>query len=379
MKCKAWNAASAPSPIFRPSLPSRPVPSISIPCSKNASPSCAPRTPISSTARAWRPIIRASMPTKISSKACSPICSKMPRRPSLPEASCLVSQRRAVTRLPSKYMIPVPVSARRRAARYFNRLFPSSAAAWAWAFRLRVKAPCSRAATFCWFPASSEEPRSVSFSPSLSFLALALLPVLLTAQPILRVPVRLVVAPTSVTDRGGNFINGLTAADFQLYDNDVPQQVHEDDDFLPISMAIAIQTDLKKEAIARVRELGPLLGALVVGVGGEAGIFAFKDQLQVRQDFTPDLGRLTHALRRMEFSPGPNHVIDATLDAIRLLDQRPEGRRRILLLISEPRDLGSQSTLDDALSAVGASNTLIYWLNVARGAATEDPVPVLTR
>jgi VWFA-related protein len=203
---------------------------------------------------------------------------------------------------------------------------------------------------------------------------------LLCAQePTLRVPVRLVVAPTSVTDRAGNFINGLTASDFKLYDNDVPQQVHEDGDFLPISMAIAVQTNLKKETIARVRELGPLLGALVVGVGGEAGIFTFKDQLQVRQDFTPDLGRLTHALRRMEFSPGPNHVIDATLDAIRVLDQRPEGRRRILLLISEPRDIGSESTLDDALSAVGASNTLIYWLNVARGAAAEDPVPVLTR
>jgi hypothetical protein len=35
--------------------------------------------------------------------------------------------------------------------------------------------------------------------------------------------------------------------------------------------------------------------------------------------------------------------------------------------------------LDDALSAGAASNTLIYWLNVARGAAAEDPVPVLTR
>jgi VWFA-related protein len=219
-------------------------------------------------------------------------------------------------------------------------------------------------------------PHFTTFLP----LVLMMFSALLGAQETtLRVPVRLVVAPTSVTDRAGNFINGLTASDFRLYDNDVPQQVHEDGDFLPISLAIAIQTDLKKQAVERVRELGPLLGALVVGVGGEAAIFTFKDQLQVRQDFTPDLGRLTHALRRMEFSPGPNHVIDATLDAMHLLDQRPEGRRRILLLISEPRDIGSQNTVDDALSAVGASNTLIYWLNVTRGAAAEDPVPVLTR
>ena len=133
-----------------------------------------------------------------------------------------------------------------------------------------------------------------------------LLPALLTAQPILRVPVRLVVAPTSVTDRSGNFINGLTASDFQLYDNDVPQQIHEDGDFLPISLSIAIQTNLTKQTVERVRELGPLLGALVVGVGGEAAIFTFSDKLEVRQNFTPDLGRLTRALRRIEFSFGPD-------------------------------------------------------------------------
>ena len=49
------------------------------------------------------------------------------------------------------------------------------------------------------------------------------------------------------------------------------------------------------------------------------------------------------------------------------------------VLISEPRDLGSQSTVDDALSAVAVSNTLIYWLNVDRSSAAEDPIPVLTR
>ena len=173
-------------------------------------------------------------------------------------------------------------------------------------------------------------------------VALVLLPALLSAQePILRVPVRLVVAPTSVTDRSGNFINGLSAADFQLYDNDVPQQIHEDGDFLPISVAIAIQSNLNKHAVERVHELGPLLGALVVGVGGESAIFTFNDKLDVRQDFTPDLGRLTHVLRRIEYSPGPSHVIDATLDATRLLDQCPVLRRRIRMLISESRDLGS--------------------------------------
>ncbi len=199
-------------------------------------------------------------------------------------------------------------------------------------------------------------------------------------RPILRVPVRLVVAPTSVTDHSGNFINGLTASDFPLYDNDVPQQIHEDGDFLPISLAIAIQTNLKKQAVERVRELGPLLGALVVGVGGEAAIFSFDNKLEVRQDFTPDLGRLTHALRRIEFSPGPSsrdrchaRCHAAARSAARSAPPHSAADLRSL------RDQGSQSTLDDALADVAMSNTLIYWLNIARGAAAEDPVPALTR
>lgn len=205
------------------------------------------------------------------------------------------------------------------------------------------------------------------------------MPVLSAQEPILRVPVELVVAPTSVNDHAGNFVNGLTAADFQLFDNDVPQQIHEDGDFLPISLAIAVQANLKGKAVERIRELGPLLGALVVGVGGEAAIFTFDDKLQVRQNFTPDLGRLTRSLRRIEFSAGPAHLIDGTLDALPLLDQRPQLRRRILLLISEARDEGSQSTLDDAFANVALSNTLVYWLNVGRPASTADPAPAMSR
>jgi VWFA-related protein len=206
-----------------------------------------------------------------------------------------------------------------------------------------------------------------------------LAPAWLAAQAPIRVPVSLIVAPTSVTDHSGNFVNGLTAADFQLYDNGVPQQIYEDDDFLPISLGIAIQGDLKKPALERVHDLGPLLGALVVGVGGEAAIFRFNGKLELVQKFTPDLGRLTHALRRLEYRPGPSHVIDATLEAMRLLDQRPAVRRRILLLVSESRDGGSDKSLDDALNDVPMSNTLIYWLNAGRGAVPEDPAPAMTR
>jgi VWFA-related protein len=211
----------------------------------------------------------------------------------------------------------------------------------------------------------------VSYSPPRSVIFLLLLaPLLAQQEPLVRVPVRLVIAPTSVTDQHGKFMNGLTVADFTLFDNDVPQQIHEDADFLPISLAVAIETNLTVEGILpRIRELGPLLGTLVVGDGGECSIMTFDKHINVVQDFTSDLGRLTQALQHVEFNYASSHLIDATLQAIRLLKQRPPERRRILLLISETRDKGSESKLRDAVAEAELNNILIYSLNVSRAHA----------
>jgi len=212
----------------------------------------------------------------------------------------------------------------------------------------------------------------------LSICSLAILlvaPLARAQQPQFRVPVRLVIAPTSVTDSHGRFINGLTASDFMLYDNDVEQSIHYDADFLPISLAIAIQTNLVVEAAApRIIELGPLLGSLVVGEGGEAAVLTFDRRVRVAQDFTGDLGRLTHTLRQIDFSYSDSHLIDATLQAIRLLKQRPAERRRILLLVAETRDQGSESELRDAVAEAELNNILIYSLNISRAHAVGHAV-----
>ena len=205
---------------------------------------------------------------------------------------------------------------------------------------------------------------------------LTLLPCFAQEKPLIRVPVRLVIAPTSVTDQQGKFINGLSVSDFTLFDNDIPQQIHEDADFLPISLAVAIETDLTVEGILpRIRELGPLLGTLVVGDGGECSIMTFDKHINVVQTFTSDLGRLTQALQHIEFSYASSHLIDATLQAIRLLKQRPAERRRILLLISETRDRGSESKLRDAVAEAELNNILIYSLNVSRAHAAGKIFP----
>lgn len=200
-----------------------------------------------------------------------------------------------------------------------------------------------------------------------------MLPPLLAQEPIARVPVRLVIAPTSVTDERGKFINGLAASDFALFDNDVPQRIHHDSDFLPISVAAAIQNNHQVGAmLPKIHEFGPLLGSLVVGDGGEAAILTFHKYVEVIQDFTSDPGHLTRSLRTVECHYDQSRLIDATLQAIRMLKNRPPERRRILLLVSEKRDQGSESKLRDAVAEAELNNILIYSLNISRAHAVRQ-------
>ncbi len=225
-----------------------------------------------------------------------------------------------------------------------------------------------------WRVDSAACPRLLSSrSSSALFCFICLSPLLQAQEPIARVPVRLVVAPTSVTDQHGKFINGLTVTDFTLFDNETRQQIHDDADFLPISLVVAIQNNHQVAAILpKIHELGPLLGSLVVGEGSEAAILTFHKYVETIQPFTADPGRLTHSLRRVECHYDTNHVIDATFEAIRMLKTRPTGRRRILLLISEKRDLGSEIKLRDVIEEAELNNILIYSMNISRAHAVKQ-------
>jgi VWFA-related protein len=57
-----------------------------------------------------------------------------------------------------------------------------------------------------------------------------------------------------------------------------------------------------------------------------------------------------------------SRTLDAINRALDLLDHRPPGRRRIILLIAEKKDRGSETPLPAVVERVQRTNTAIYWL-----------------
>ncbi|MDQ6706417.1 MAG: VWA domain-containing protein, partial [Acidobacteriota bacterium] len=175
--------------------------------------------------------------------------------------------------------------------------------------------------------------------------------------------VPLVVAPTTVTDSKGRYVDGLTAEDLTLYDNNVPQAIQMDWMTYPISLVVAVQTSSNSGAVIdKLGGSGILFSQLLAADAGETAVISFSDEVRIHQEFTNNPDFVTRSLRMLRKEGDNAHTLDAMLQGLRMLEQRPPGRRRILLIIGEKRDRSSKAKLPEVMERVQRINAAIYWL-----------------
>jgi hypothetical protein len=145
--------------------------------------------------------------------------------------------------------------------------------------------------------------------------------------------VPLVAAPTTIVGAKGHYVDGLTIDDLILYDNNVPQKVQMDWMLFPISLVAAVQTSENSGAVIdKLGGLGILLTQLISAEAGETAMISFSRDVRVRQDFTHDPDKITHALQMLRKDGGAAHMLDGLDQALSMLEKRPASRRRIILL-----------------------------------------------
>src|SRR5271157_4642257 len=178
-----------------------------------------------------------------------------------------------------------------------------------------------------------------------------------------RSTVPLVVAPTTVTDRNGRPIVGLTETDLVLYDDNVAQTIQVDEIVHPISMVVLIQASSNSAAILdKLGGSGILFSELLAAERGETALLSFSERVKIVEDFTVDPKRLSRALRSLRVQGEGAALLDGVHDALRLLATRGSDRRRIILVIAERRDRSSSATLAALLRDARLQDTTIYWL-----------------
>jgi VWFA-related protein len=175
--------------------------------------------------------------------------------------------------------------------------------------------------------------------------------------------VPLVVAPTTVTDSKGHYMDGLTTDDLILYDNNVPQAIQMDWMTYPIDLVVAVETSSNSGAVIdKLGGSGILFTQLLAADAGETAVISFSDDVKVHQDFTGNPDLVIHALRMLRKEGGDAHMLDALRQALLMLEQRPVRRRRIILMIAEKRDRSSEAKLAEVMERVERLNAAVYWL-----------------
>ena len=191
--------------------------------------------------------------------------------------------------------------------------------------------------------------------------------------------VTLVNAPVTVRDPKGHMVTSLVAKDFEVTDDGVPQTIsHFDIGGDPISLVVLFETSSRIEPLLpAIQKTGILITETVMGPSGEAALVGFNDSVDHLLGFTRNADQIQNAVTHLKLGTSGAKLYDAMAAGVEMLGTRPEaavgraapdtpnrsaeeGRRRVLLVISEARDEGSDARLGEVLRQAQLANVTIY-------------------
>src|SRR5256884_2513000 len=189
----------------------------------------------------------------------------------------------------------------------------------------------------------------------------------------IKVQVAMVTTPVTVRDSRGVMVHDLDAKNFQLTDNGMAQKIsHFDLGGDPLSLVILVETSSRVEPLMpEIRKTGILFTQTVMGPTGEAAVVGFNDSVDKLQDFTTNAETIESTIANLGPGTSSLKLYDAMAAGVEMLSDRPQatrekpGRRRVLLILSEAVDEGSQKTLGEVLRQAQLGNVTVYGVGLS--------------
>jgi len=191
----------------------------------------------------------------------------------------------------------------------------------------------------------------------------------------IRTHVTLVNTPVTVVNEKGQLVYDLDAQDFRLTDNGVRQRITNVDlGNNPLSLVIVIETSLRIEPLLpEIRKTGIVFTETVIGPQDEAAVVGFNDSVDTLLDFTTSRDKVLDTMNQLQAGTAHARLFDAMATGIEMLSRLqpqptadlPE-RRRVMVIMSEATDVGSETHLSAVLKRAQLSNVVIYSLGISR-------------
>jgi VWFA-related protein len=174
----------------------------------------------------------------------------------------------------------------------------------------------------------------------------------------------LVVVPALVQTPASELVFSLTADDFILTDNGVPQKVRlETDTARPLSLVVLMQTGgAAQSQFKNYANLETMLAAVLGGSPNKVSVVNFDSRVEAASPFTSDIAQWRDAIDHPDPGDSGAAIYDGLDFALDLLRKQPANTRRAILLISQQHDDGSKAHLKDIIRTVGETDTAVYSL-----------------
>jgi VWFA-related protein len=184
-----------------------------------------------------------------------------------------------------------------------------------------------------------------------------------------------VIAPVTVMDKRGRLVLDLEQKDFHVFDSGAEQKiVHGDMGGDPLAVALVIETSSHIEGMASViRGMGSIFTETVMALNGEAAVITFDSSVEVRQPFTMDHDAVQRAIAVVQFGAPEMRLHDAMAAGVDLLKAQPTTYRRVMLVVGESQDQGSDAKLRAVLRDAQLANITIYGIGVRSTVADLRP------
>jgi Ca-activated chloride channel family protein len=182
-----------------------------------------------------------------------------------------------------------------------------------------------------------------------------------SAEPDVKVDVKLVNVFVTVTDAHGAPVAGLKKDNFILSEDGQPQKisVFDKESALPLSIALAIDTslstrhDLPLEQASAKRFVRTILRPV-----DAFSVYAFSEIVrEATPGFTPDLKRIDEAIDHIRYGAA-TALYDAIYLTSRALD--PRHGRKVIVLITDGEDTISKVDYHEAVRAAEEAEALVY-------------------
>ncbi len=164
----------------------------------------------------------------------------------------------------------------------------------------------------------------------------------------------------TVMDKNEHLVTNLTESNFQVFENNAPQQIkhfrHED---VPVSMALIIDNSgsmrskragVEASALTLVKDSNPQDETFVVN---------FNDEPYLDVDFTSDIDVLKKGLERID-AKGGTAMRDAIRISIDHLHDKAKRDKKVLIVVTDGNDNASMVTLESLMKMAQQDGVLIY-------------------